>query len=91
NVGGEKVLPGEVEAVLSEVDGVRDCRVFGEANAILGQVVAAEVVATGETNEKELARKIRRHCRTKLAPYKVPVTIRVVDEIAVSERFKRKI
>lgn len=91
NVGGEKVLPGEVEAVLREIEGVMDCRVFGEPNAILGQAVAAEVVcAAGGVDERAFVREVRRQCRKRLAPYKVPVTIRVVKEIAVNERFKRK-
>jgi acyl-CoA synthetase (AMP-forming)/AMP-acid ligase II len=30
NVGGEKLMPAEVETVLLTVPGVRDCRVAGE-------------------------------------------------------------
>lgn len=43
NVGGEKVLPIEVEGVLYEMEDVRECRVYGEANPVLGQIVAAEI------------------------------------------------
>lgn len=88
NVGGEKVLPAEVEAAIRELTAVVDCQVFSEPNPILGQVVCADVVVE-EENPKEAVRLIRRHCRQKLAPHKVPVKIRVVDEIAVNERFKR--
>lgn len=88
NVGGEKVLPGEVETVIRQILEVADCRVFGEPNAILGQAVAAEVVWQGETSDDAI-RRIRRHCRTHLAPHKVPVKVRLVEQIALSDRYKR--
>ena len=44
NVGGEKVLPGEVEAVLLEMPEIADALVGGEPNAITGQMVVARVV-----------------------------------------------
>lgn len=91
NVGGEKVVPGDVEAAIGEVPGVADCRVFGVENPLMGQVVGAEIVAPGKGDEKEIVRAVRKHCRQKLAPFKVPVRIEVVDSIAVTERFKRKI
>lgn len=91
NVGGEKVLPGEVEAVVREVPDVRDCRIFGTPNPLMGEVVGAEIVTGNEGGEKELIRSIRRHCRQQLAPYKVPVKIAVVDEIGMTERFKKRV
>ena len=44
NVGGEKLMPAEVETVLLTVPGVRDCRVAGEPSALTGQTVVADVV-----------------------------------------------
>lgn len=89
NVGGEKVMPAEVESVLLEIPEVRDCIVFGKSNPITGQVVAAEVVSAEGHQTRELTRAIKRHCRARMAPYKVPVYIEVVDALQDTGRFKK--
>ena len=45
NTGGEKVVPGEVEAVLGTCDGVADVVVIGLPDAEWGEAVTAFVVA----------------------------------------------
>lgn len=44
NVGGEKVLPQEVEGVIMQMPFISDCLVFGEQNAITGQSVSVKIV-----------------------------------------------
>lgn len=44
NVGGDKVNPREVEAVLRSHPAVQDAAVFGRANSVMGQILVAEVV-----------------------------------------------
>jgi len=84
NVGGRKVNPAEVEAVLREVPGVRQAVVFGAPDRHRGQAVCACVVAArGMTRETLLAA-----CGTRLAPFKVPRRIELVDRIPVSARGK---
>ena len=41
NVGGQKVYPAEVENVLLQLENVEDVAVFGKAQPMMGQVVAA--------------------------------------------------
>lgn len=89
NVGGEKVMPAEVESVLLEMPQIRDCVVFGKANPITGMVVAAEVVGAEGIADRELSRAIKRHCRARMAPYKVPVYIEVVESLQSTGRFKK--
>lgn len=43
NVGGSKVNPREVEAVLEEFPGVRKVRVSGRANSVMGNILSAEI------------------------------------------------
>lgn len=45
NVGGSKVNPHEVEAALCAHPAVKQARVFGRKNSVLGSILAAEVVA----------------------------------------------
>lgn len=89
NVGGEKVLPIEVETVLLGQDMVMDCMVYGERNAITGQSVAADVVLRDGIEPMEARKLIRTHCLQQLDRYKVPARINFVDKTAYGERFKK--
>lgn len=82
NVGGEKLLPTEVEAVLAAVPGVVDCRVLGEPNALVGQTVIAEVVAATGVDFENLRTTLRQACRRSLAAYKVPTRITFVASVS---------
>ncbi len=89
NVGGEKVTPGEVEAIVLQIPQIESCIVFSEANAITGQSVAIKVFASAGSSTSELKRKIKRHCRQTLAAHKVPTRIYFTDHISISSRHKR--
>lgn len=78
NVGGNKVNPHEVEAVLGEHPAVLTCRVYGRPNVVLGQLVCADVVPRGTApTEPELRGFATQH----LQPYKVPRMIRFVHRL----------
>ncbi len=79
NTGGEKVFPEEVEMVLKEVAGVFDAVVVGVPDDRFGERVAA-VVARRPGTEVDLD-DVDAHCRRRLAAYKVPRRIVVVDEV----------
>ena len=89
NVGGEKVLPAEVESVVLELDLVEDCMAYGEKNAITGQMVALQVVLAEGMDEKMAKRTIRSHCRERLDPYKVPARLQFTTATNFGERFKK--
>lgn len=89
NVGGQKVYPAEVESVLCEIDNIESCTVYGVENALLGFVVGADILLSHPEELKELKKKIRQHCRSKLESYKIPVHINIVDSVSVSSRFKK--
>ena len=154
NVGGEKVIPQEVEGVLLQIPFISDCIVYGESNAITGQSVSVKVVldsnhcidssktesanldsnkstdnttaevflsdfsgfqAKGEgsylrgndralseesakstkkttqvTQNLELKKYIRTFCKDKLAPFKIPSKVSIVESLEMSERLKRR-
>lgn len=90
NVGGEKVLPSEVESVILELPYILDCLVYGETNSIMGQSVSAKVVLDSKIESNaELKKKIRIYCKNKLANYKIPTKIEQVESLEISERFKK--
>lgn len=82
NVGGEKLMPAEVEAVISTVPAVIDCRVRGETNALVGQTVVADVVCGPAIDREVLRARIRVACRRALAAHKVPTRVRFVDSVS---------
>jgi fatty-acyl-CoA synthase len=75
--GGENVYPAEVEAVLHEHPGVADAAVVGVPDERWGEVGIAFVVASRPVAEEELLE----HCRARLAGFKVPKAVRLVDEL----------
>lgn len=86
NIGGQKVHPEEIEAVINRHRAVRMSLVKSRKNPIMGAVVAAEVVlddAGGESGDA-IRREIEASCREALAPWKVPATIRFVPSLAVT-------
>ena len=89
NVGGQKVMPAEVESALLTAPGVEDCMVYGEANALTGQTVTADVVLGEPRPPLEAKKALRLFLRGKLDAYKIPTRINVVDRTNFNQRFKK--
>ena len=75
--GGEGVAPVEVETVLAGHPDLRDVAVIGVPDPQWGEVVCAVVVAVGEVTLDDL----RAHCDGRLAGFKVPRRLEIVDAI----------
>lgn len=88
NVGGEKVIPSEIEKTILELEEIIDCTVKGESNPITGQYVIAEVL-TKDIDKKKIKLLIKNHCRNKLESYKVPVKIKFIEALKYTDRFKK--
>jgi long-chain acyl-CoA synthetase len=69
--GGENVYSTEVEEALYSHDLVVEAAVFGVPDEQWGEAVYATVVTRGEVTEHDL----QRHCRERIAGYKVPKRI----------------
>ena len=89
NVGGQKVYPAEVESVLLELPGVEDVVVYGLDHAITGKVVCAKFKLNADEPLRELKARMLRHCRSRLAPYKVPGKVIITQDDTFNQRFKR--
>jgi len=87
NVGGLKVHPEEVEAVINRHQGVRMSRVRSRRSPITGAIVVADVVLTEpaeESQAKAIKNDIVADCRQSLAPHKVPAMITFVSSLDVT-------
>jgi acyl-coenzyme A synthetase/AMP-(fatty) acid ligase len=93
NIGGQKVHPEEVEAVINRHPRVRMSLVRTRKSPITGSIVAADVVLaagidSSNGNAGELRDSILLLCRQELAPHKVPASIRFVPDLAINDSGK---
>ncbi len=89
NVGGQKVYPAEVESVLQSMDNVINVAVYGKSNLIMGSVVAAKVCLDSNETVLEFKKRMREFCKDKLQTYKIPSIVEIVDEVKISDRYKK--
>ena len=88
NVGGEKVIPYEIEKVVKQLSGVDDVVAYGIENEIFGQVIKLQVVKSSESDLDKS--KILIHCMKNLEKFKIPTKIDFVDKIPKTEYGKVK-
>jgi acyl-CoA synthetase (AMP-forming)/AMP-acid ligase II len=81
NRGGEKFAPAEVEDVVRAHPAVRDVAVFGVPDAEMGQRVGVAVVLSGPLELDEL----RQFCQGRLASFKQPERLLVLDELPITD------
>jgi acyl-CoA synthetase (AMP-forming)/AMP-acid ligase II len=90
NIGGLKVHPEEIEAVINLHPGVKISLVKARKNPITGAVVVADVVVAsdpgtdGSTGTEALKGEILAACKSALPAYKVPISIRFVASLEVA-------
>jgi acyl-CoA synthetase (AMP-forming)/AMP-acid ligase II len=97
--GGENVMPSEVENILAAHLGVAEAAVFGLSDPIWGESVCAAVVS--RPGQQAAPDELIQFCRARLAHYKCPKEIFVLEELPHSatgkvlrrelrSRFKRR-
>jgi acyl-coenzyme A synthetase/AMP-(fatty) acid ligase len=87
NVGGQKVHPEEVEAVINAHPRVQMSLVRARRNAITGAIVVADIVARAEAEAMpagQLEEDVKALCRARLAPHKIPAAIRLVPQLTIA-------
>ena len=84
NVGGLKIHPEEVEAVINRHPAVRLSRVLGRKSPITGAIVVAEVVLDGDRDRAQIQEEILHNCRNSLKPFQVPAMVRFVPKLELS-------
>jgi long-chain acyl-CoA synthetase len=77
--GGENIYPREIDEVLYEHGAVAAAAVIGVPDRLYGEEVAAFVVL--KDGSEATAEELINFCRSRLADYKCPKTIRFVTEI----------
>jgi acyl-coenzyme A synthetase/AMP-(fatty) acid ligase len=91
NVGGLKVYPEEVEAVINRHPAVRMSVVRSRRNPLTGSLVSADVMLKqapepdgADARAAAIRTEILEICRQTLAPHKIPATVRCVPSLEVA-------
>lgn len=80
-VAGFKVFPNEVEEVISQMPGVRECAVIGSSHRKLGEIVKAFIIKD-DPNLSE--GQLLRYCKEQMTSYKRPRKIIFVEDMPKS-------
>ena len=90
NVGGLKVHPEEIEALLNRHSAVQMSRVRSRWNPITGSLVVADVVLKQSADQpvSELKMDILKTCRETLPRHKVPAMLNIVPHLNISSAGK---
>ncbi len=79
NRGGEKIWCYDVENEIEGMEEVQDCAVVGIPDELYGEVAAAAVEL--KKGKRIVQFQIQEYLRTRMAKYKIPVKIKIVDKI----------
>jgi len=88
NIGGEKVMPNEIEEIVKQIDGVENVAAFGIDHEIFGQVIKLHVIKSESSNLEKLS--IIKFCMKNLEKYKIPSKIDFVTNIPQTDYGKVK-
>jgi acyl-CoA synthetase (AMP-forming)/AMP-acid ligase II len=82
NVAGIKVDPVEIEQVVEALAGVTECRVDAVPSQVLGDVIRARIAVR---HDARITRAdVIEHCRQRLAEYKLPRVIELLESLPVT-------
>jgi acyl-CoA synthetase (AMP-forming)/AMP-acid ligase II len=89
-VGGLKVFPQEIENILIQMPEIDEVTVFGEPNAITGNIVVAVVKPIDlSIDERKMRKLIQSYCQPKLQSYKIPVKVCLNSNEHHNHRYKK--
>ncbi|EKO3667344.1 AMP-binding protein [Vibrio metschnikovii] len=92
NVGGNKVMPEKIEAVLEGSPFVSMAMVYAKKSPVLGAIVTADIVTTEQgasLDNKELKAVLISFCRDKLVSFEIPAILKRVEAIAMNATGKK--
>lgn len=84
NIGGTKVLPEKIEALLCGVRGVTDIAVTAHPNPILGHILVAQVSASPGMDQATVEAALKAQAAASLPPLARPARYRFVDSVVLA-------
>jgi len=88
-VGGKRVSPKEIEAVILSLPEIIDCSISAVEDVLLGEAIHA-IVVLNENNDRDwMKERILKRCSEKLSVYKIPQKISFETAIKMSPSGKK--
>ncbi|MCK4704112.1 MAG: long-chain fatty acid--CoA ligase, partial [Gammaproteobacteria bacterium] len=76
-VGANRISPKEIEEKIAELNGIEELAAVGVPDEVMGQVIKVFIV---KKEDSGITRQIiMKHCKDKMAPYKMPKQIEFVE------------
>jgi len=88
-VGGKRISPKEIEAVILEVPEVVDCTIEGIEDELLGEAIKATVVINSQSRDNGILEKIKQQCSRHLAMHKIPKVFEIKEQLVISATGKK--
>jgi acyl-CoA synthetase (AMP-forming)/AMP-acid ligase II len=88
-VGGKRISPKEIEAVILELPEVVDCTIEGIEDELLGEALKAIIVIRTENGKETMIDMIKKHCSRHLALYKIPQIFELKEQLVISATGKK--
>ena len=88
NVGGEKVMPIEIEQTIKNIPGVEDAVAFGVEHEIFGQTIKLNIIKSKNSDIDKA--QILSYCIKNLERFKIPSKIDFVEKIPKTDYGKVK-
>ena len=88
NVGGEKVMPIEIEQTIKNIPGVEDAVAFGVEHEIFGQTIKLNIIKSKNSDIDKV--QILSYCIKNLERFKIPSKIDFVEKIPKTDYGKVK-
>ena len=88
-VGGKRISPKEIEAVILQIPEVVDCTIEGIEDQIQGEALKATIVVKKGTLDTITEEFIKQHCSKHLALFKIPQFYEMKDDLTISPTGKK--
>ena len=88
-VGGKRISPKEIEAVILQLPEVVDCTIEGVEDQIQGEALKATIVVRKGTLETINEEFIKSHCSKYLSLYKIPQVYELKDDLTITATGKK--
>jgi long-chain acyl-CoA synthetase len=88
-VGGKRISPKEIEAVILQLPEVVDCSIEGIEDPIQGEALKATIVLRKGTIDLITEDFIKQHCSRHLALFKIPQFYELKDDLTISPTGKK--
>lgn len=89
NVGGNKVMPEEVEKLLLNSGLIKGAKVYAKPNPIMGNLVCADVIPNSfSVDKKMLKKKLKTYCTNNIDKFKRPAFFNIVRDFDINQSGK---